>query len=243
MEFGAGNVIKMRDDFLSIASHELKTPLTSLKLQVQMLQKLAEKGEISSRAPDRLWNLMDSADRQIARMTNLIDNLMTASTLKSGAFHLEPESIEVGELVQWVVERNRNHPIISECPIQVHAPDHAFGFWDRRRVELALTNLLTNAATYGRGKPIEVSVSADTQRAQVCFRDSGIGIEEKDIRRIFNPFERAVPVEQYGGFGLGLFIAQQIMVAHGGKIQVVSKPSAGSTFTVELPLRSAVWAA
>jgi signal transduction histidine kinase len=113
------------------------------------------------------------------------------------------------------------------------------GSWDRLRVEQVVANLVANALTYGPGCPVEMSVTRETECACIRVRDYGIGIAAEDQRRIFQRFERAVPMSHYSGFGLGLWIAREIVAAHGGSIDVDSEVGRGSTFIVRLPLRAA----
>jgi len=107
--------------------------------------------------------------------------------------------------------------------------------WDRARIEQVIVNLLANAIKFGAGKPIRVTVSAQEDRARVRVRDQGIGIPPDRLGGIFDRFERAVSSRQFGGLGLGLFIARGIVEAHGGTISVESRPDEGTTFTVEMP--------
>jgi signal transduction histidine kinase len=109
------------------------------------------------------------------------------------------------------------------------------GHWDRLRLEQVITNLLTNAIKYGRGRPLETTCEGTSTHGVVRIRDHGIGIDPDQISRIFGRFERAVSARSYGGLGLGLYIARQIVDAHGGRIVVESRPGEGSLFTIELP--------
>ena len=111
----------------------------------------------------------------------------------------------------------------------------AEGEWDRTRIEQVVTNLLSNAFKYGAGRPIHVEVGLQGKMAVLTVRDEGIGIPIEDQSRIFGPFERAVSERHYTGFGVGLWVAQQVVEAHGGSIHVVSAPSRGTTFRVWLP--------
>ena len=113
------------------------------------------------------------------------------------------------------------------------------GRWDRARLEQVLTNLLGNALKYGAGAPIEIEVAATEGAARYRIRDGGIGTAPEEVPHLFQPFGRAVSPRHYGGLGLGLFIARQIVEMHGGTIGVTSEPGAGSTFTVELPRAAA----
>src|SRR5262249_233422 len=123
------------------------------------------------------------------------------------------------------------------CAVELHLGEHVAGSWDRARIEQVVNNLLSNAAKYGAGKPIRIDVTRDDVNAILAVKDRGIGIDKKDHERIFHRFERAVSTANYGGFGLGLWITQEITGAHGGTIEVDSAPGAGATFTVKLPLR------
>jgi signal transduction histidine kinase len=113
--------------------------------------------------------------------------------------------------------------------------DPVVGHWDKLRVEQVITNLLTNAIKYGRGRPMELVCDGTPTHGVVRVRDHGIGIDPDQITRIFGRFERAVSARSYGGLGLGLYIARQIVDAHGGRIEVESWPGEGSLFTIELP--------
>jgi signal transduction histidine kinase len=120
--------------------------------------------------------------------------------------------------------------------LQITAPQELVGHWDRERLEQVVTNLLTNALKYGAGQPVEVTLSRAEEYARLAVRDAGIGVEPEHHDRIFERFERAVSVRNYGGFGLGLYIVRRVVEALGGAVRVDSDVGAGATFTVELPL-------
>ncbi|HEX6271855.1 MAG TPA: ATP-binding protein [Polyangiaceae bacterium] len=220
--------IQARDEFLSIASHELRTPLTALKLRLQAL--LYAKG-----LDEKLERKLESAARQTQRLERLIDNLLDISRMTTGHLELEPEPLDLAEVGHEVVERLREEASSLGSLIQFEAASRASGQWDRLRVEQVVTNLLTNAMKYGEGKPIMVRVSEDEQNAELSVRDRGIGIAPEDVERIFHQFERAANRRAAGGLGMGLYIARQIVEAHGGHIEVESKPGEGSLFRVRLP--------
>jgi signal transduction histidine kinase len=233
--------VSARDEFLSIASHELKTPLTPLLLQVQRLQAVVRQGETAPSA--KLASGLEMMDRQVERLTKLVSNLLDISRITSQRLQLDRESVDLAALARDVVARFQHELARSGCPVTVRADDGVVGLWDKSRLDQVLTNLLANAMKYGAGKPIEIAVEAQHGLARLRVRDEGIGIKPEDQARIFQRFERAVSVHSYGGFGLGLWIAAQIVDAAGGKISVTSTPGHGATFQVELPQHPAEHAA
>lgn len=223
------HALSLRDDFLMIASHELRAPLTNVSLQLQNLQRLLERG--ATRAHLRV--LADAAVRESGRLTSLIDTLLDAQAAK-GFIKLDLADLDLAELVTEVAERMRSRAeaagseiVIDVCSIR--------GRWDRLRIDQVLTNLLANAFKFGRGRPVRVVAEREPGSALLEVHDQGIGVSDEDIHRIFGKFERAVP-SHYGGLGLGLFIARQIVEAHNGRVEVTSTPGVGSTFRVMLPL-------
>jgi PAS domain S-box-containing protein len=220
--------IRARDEFLSIASHELRTPLTALKLRVQGLLQ-------GKSLDDKLRKRLESASRQTERLERLIDNLLDVSRITTGHLELEPEEIDLVEVVGDVVERHRDEATQNGSRIEIESIAQASGLWDRMRVEQVVTNLISNAVKYGDGKPISVTIRADNEFAEVSVKDNGIGIAAADLERIFAQFERAATRRTYGGLGMGLYIARQIVTAHGGSVRVESELGQGSTFSVSLP--------
>lgn len=231
-------VTRMRDDFLDAASHELKTPLTSLRLKVQLISRIAETPAQQQLSTEKLKLLAEDADRQITRMTNVINSLLDASGMRVGKLQLTPQEFDLAELVREEVALFNADPAFAHLDIRVHAPQPTVGNWDRVRISQVIKSLLSNAAQYGRKQPIDVTVWADRARARVSVRDRGIGIAEEDQERIFRQFERSVPGEKFNGLGLGLFISRQVALAHKGSIAVESKLDEGSVFTLKLPYRS-----
>jgi len=228
--------IQLRDDFISIASHELRTPLTPLKLQLFLLKHHLE--DISSTAPngETLLRVLQSSNRQLNRITRLIDDLFDVSRLTRGRLELNLEETCLDEVVHEVVERCRNELANAKCILRFEDSRVVRGNWDKLRIEQVVENLLTNAMKYGAGKPIDIVTSQHGDWARLEVHDSGIGIAKEDHERVFQRFERAVPVTAYGGLGLGLFITRQIVSAHRGTVRIESEVGKGSTFIVELPL-------
>jgi signal transduction histidine kinase len=227
----------VRQDFLSIAGHELKTPLTSVLLNLHAVDKSLH-GDARAVDP-RLEARWQSLRRQFRRLEELVDQLLDVSRITAGKMVLVPETFDLGALVREVAERFA--PAVTSEPgvIDVKAAAAIEGSWDRLRLEQILTNLLSNAVKYGEGRPISVEVGAsgpgDQAEAWIAVRDRGIGIPSDELGRIFGRFERAVSERNYGGLGLGLWIVRQVVEAMGGQIAVESQPDRGSTFTVRLP--------
>lgn len=227
--------VRMRDDFLSVAAHELRTPLTTLQIELQALQRAVGQGRIT--LPEAQSTKLARAQRQVITLVRLVEALLDVSRISAGRLELQPEETDLAEVVREVVSRFSEQLTIAGCMLELRVMP-ASGRWDRLRLEQVVTNLLTNAMKFGRGRPIEISVEAETHAARLRVRDHGIGIDPAALGRIFDRFERAVSTRSYGGLGLGLYITRQIVAAHGGTIEVQSQPGQGATFTVTLPRTS-----
>ncbi|HVY61792.1 MAG TPA: ATP-binding protein, partial [Planctomycetota bacterium] len=230
----AQQAIRVRDDFLSVASHELKTPITSLQLGLQSLIRQVDR-DPPGRPVEGVGERLRAVDRQVQRLTRLVDELLEISRLQSGAVNLDPEPLDLAAVVREVVARFEHDIARSRSPVAVSAEGAVAGRWDRLRVEQVVTNLLSNALRYGEGKPIALRLEDGGASVRIIVRDQGIGVSPEDQARIFERFERAVSLRHYGGFGLGLWIVRQIVDAMGGTVTLASVQGEGSTFTVELP--------
>ncbi|WP_242360002.1 MULTISPECIES: hybrid sensor histidine kinase/response regulator [Anaeromyxobacter] len=224
--------VRVRDEFMAVASHELKTPLTSLQLRLEALGRELEGCDA------RLAGKLDAALRQTGRLVGLVDGLLDVSRIASGRMRLSREELDLARLSRELGARFAPDASRAGCVLSVAAPAPVVGRFDRLRLEQLLTNLLSNALKYGAGKPVHVDVTAAGGVARLEVRDEGIGIDPGDVDRVFGRFERAVSPRNYGGLGLGLFIARQIAEAHGGGIALYSRPGEGARFTVELPLEA-----
>lgn len=232
----ARQAIRVRDEFLSISSHELRTPLTPLKLQIQSLSKYLERGTLAQVSDERLKRMLEISEKQVNRLTALIDDLLDVSRISSGKLTLNFEAVDLAALVREVIERYQPHLQATGCEVELEMPAALPARVDQIRFEQIVINFLTNAMRYAAGKPIEISLEEKDGQAILKVRDRGIGISEEDQKRIFDRFERILSSSNYGGLGLGLFIVRQIVSAHGGSVWVESKPGVGSTFIVSLPL-------
>jgi PAS domain S-box-containing protein len=225
--------VRERDEFLSIASHELRTPVTALQLQLQMLQRVAARAR--DEWPEGLVTKVEALERQTKRIAVLVNELLDVSRMRLGKLELRLEDVDLADVARETAAHLEGEGARSGSLVELRAQGPASGRWDRLRLEQVILNLLSNAIKFGQGKPIVVSVDSDDARARLRVHDEGIGVPADDQSRIFQRFERAVPAQHFGGLGLGLWIARQIVEAHGGTITLESSPSAGTTFLVDLP--------
>jgi PAS domain S-box-containing protein len=225
----AQEAIRLRDEFLAIASHELKTPLTALQLQLQSLRLRGDSLEPGVTAK------LDRAVHSTERLAGLIETLLDVSRLSNGQLTLRPERMELLATVNDVTGRLSEAAVHADCPLLVREGPPVEGTWDRLRIEQVISNLLSNAFKYAAGSPVELSVSREGAEAVLVVHDRGPGIPEQDVERLFQRFERAASMRHYGGLGLGLYVAREIVQAHGGRISVENPPEGGARFTVRLP--------
>jgi PAS domain S-box-containing protein len=230
----AQGAIRLRDEFLAVASHELKTPLTTLQLHLQMLRMLATKGG-GAFTPERARKKLSLAEDQVQRLVTLVNDLLDISRLNSGRMEFRFETVDVARLVRELLERQRGLLRRSGSELRPQLRGAYAARVDPMRLEQVLTNLLSNAAKYGEGKPIDVSIEGDEGEYLIRVRDRGIGIAPEDQERIFERLERAVSERHYGGLGLGLWISRRIAMRFGGSLTVRSRLGEGSTFELRLP--------
>lgn len=223
--------VRVRDEFFSVATHELKDPLFALQMSVQLLRHNAEKqGSI----PAALVQHLDISQRQVGRLAALVENLLDVSRIANQRVQLDVEAFDLAEMVREVVGRLADAGR-SAAALTVEAPEPIIGYWDHLKLEQVAGNLIGNALKYGAGKPVFVRVWADAATAFLQVQDQGIGIAEADQERIFERFERGTNAHRKQSLGLGLYIVRALVQAHGGQVTVASQPGRGATFTVELP--------
>ncbi|SEM55030.1 PAS/PAC sensor hybrid histidine kinase [Stigmatella aurantiaca] len=224
--------VRLRDEFLSIAAHELKTPLTALQLQLQGLRKQVE-------AVDQKIALkLGHALRSTGRLSSLVETLLDVSRISTGRLTLHPERFELAAAVKELAERLREAAASAQCQILIQEEEPIEGTWDRLRIEQVVTNLLSNSFKYAADCKVEISMTREGTEAVLIITDTGPGLPEKDIPRLFNRFERAVPMSHYGGLGLGLYVCRQIVTAHGGTISAGNAPKGGARFIIRLPMEA-----
>jgi signal transduction histidine kinase len=225
--------VRMRDEFLAIASHELRTPLSTLVLRLGLLERHAVAGDLG-----QVKSSVSRAKDQTERMRRLVDRLLDVSQLASGRLELELEPGDLGEIVKEVVGRFTEDASHSRCELHLSVASGISTQLDRFRLDEAIGNVISNAIKYGAGKPIDVELKVDGGKATLVVQDRGIGIPVEDLSRIFGRFERTTISHNYGGLGLGLYIAKQVIEQHDGSIRAESRSGGGARIVIELPLKN-----
>ncbi|NOK08747.1 MEDS domain-containing protein [Corallococcus exercitus] len=230
------HALQMREEFLSVASHELKTPITSLQLYMESLLRANQRGTLT---PDLATPKLLKAKEQCGRLENLINKMLDVSraTASEDPLPIEPEEVDLAEVTRSVGEVFAEGLQRAGCELRVRADHPAVGHWDRMRLEQVVTNLLSNAIKYAPGTVVELEVRPREDGATLVVRDGGPGIPEEAQQRVFERFVQLSPKSHAGGFGLGLWIVRSIVDAHGGSIELDSRPGEGTTFKVALPSR------
>ena len=219
-----------RDDFLVLASHELRTPLTVLGLQLEA----AFRSVARSGAPIR--PRMEAIRRQVDWLAVIVDRCFDVTKLSTEPLVLSRRETNLRTVVVDVVERFRDIIDQAGCSVSLDHLESVVGQWDAVRLDSVATNLLANALKFGAGKPITISARRVEQRVLLSVRDQGVGMSADEQTQMFRKFSRPVATESYGGLGLGLWVVDQIVRAHGGTSSIESRKGQGATFTVELPL-------
>ncbi|HUH02967.1 MAG TPA: PAS domain S-box protein [Kofleriaceae bacterium] len=228
--------VRVRDEFIAIAAHELRTPLTPLRMQAEALATKVASKRSSELTPERLATPMRHIVRSSERLVALVERLLDFSQMTVGGSRLELEELDLAMLAAEVVDELASElERVSSTVVWNTSREPVVGRWDRHRLKLAIQNLLANAVKFAPGKPIEVSVRADQAHARLAVRDRGPGLRHEEQAQIFERYERPAPLWHYGGFGLGLWIVQQVAREHGGRVELWSEPGEGAEFTLLLP--------
>ena len=230
--------VRTRDELISIASHDLRMPLTAMQLQIQRLLRSARQGR-ADLSPENVLGKLRWLDAQVSRTAELLGYLLDLSqAAESGSVRVNATSVDMGETVDRVCERFREQFHAVGTELRLETDDLVLGHWDPVRLEQIAGNLLTNALKYGRGRPVHVRVESQDGTARLVVRDEGPGISPEALPRLFRRYQRATRDERIEGLGLGLWIVRRTAEAMGGRVWVESEPGKGATFTVELPRRA-----
>jgi len=225
------DAVRVRDEFISIAAHELRNPMTPLLMTVQSMRRIAERQPETS---EQIVAGLVRLDRVVLHYINRCNSLLDISRLSSDRFRIEWAEVDLAALLRSTVEELLPYAERTGSRIDVAAPEALLGVWDELAIRQIYENLLSNAIKYGAGHPIAVSLNIEQELVLLEVRDRGIGISAADQARVFAPFERAVTRQQQPGFGLGLWVVGRLVAALGGAVHVSSDPGQGSTFSVRL---------
>ncbi len=228
--------VRMRDDFMSIVAHEVRTPLNGLILETQLRKMHLARDNASAFTMDKMRAMVDRDERQIKSLIRLIEDMLDVSRIRTGKLSIRPTRFDLVQLVSNLLQNFAPQVDAAESSVTLTAEQPVIGNWDEFRIEQVISNLLTNALRYGAHSPVDVRVYNQDGQARVEVQDRGIGIGEENQKRIFQQFERVSAKTVVAGLGLGLFISEQIVAAHGGTITVESRIGEGALFRVCLPL-------
>jgi two-component system, OmpR family, sensor kinase len=226
--------VRARDEFVAIAAHELRNPMTPILMQVHNLATAAR--DPRRCRPELLAPRLELLEHAVRDFVRRSTTLLDVSRAAAGNLRVEPAEVDLSGVVRAVVDRAGVAARMARCPLEADLQEGVVGTWDRLALEQVAENLLSNAIKFGAGKPVGVALSSDGRTARLAVRDRGIGIPEADRARIFQRFERAVPRREHGGFGVGLWLANRLVAAMGGAIAVEGAPGEGTCLTVRLPL-------
>jgi PAS domain S-box-containing protein len=226
--------IEARDRLFAVAAHELRGPLGAIEMQTHLLRMTIEKTPLPA---EKAMRMVESINRQGKELSELVNKLLDIGTIGAGRLQLGSEEVDLSDAVRVVAERCADLINRSGCTLALELQP-VVGHWDRVRLEQVIANLVSNAAKYGLGRPIRVVVQGDEGLARLVVEDQGGGISTSDRELLFQPYRRMASSRGIPGLGLGLYIASEIVKAHGGTIRVESEVGVGSRFLVELPLSS-----
>jgi signal transduction histidine kinase len=222
---------RRKDDFLTIASHELKTPMSVLKGLAQLLLRYGERQNWQAVEP-----MLRKLDTQVDRLTGLVNELLDASTIQAGRLHYDKERVDLAALLRESVELLQ--PTSPAHTLLLHAPSHAWVLGDKDRLGQVVMNLISNAIKYSpHATTVEIFLTTEETTVTLTVRDYGMGIAKVHQQHIFERFYRASDeqAKKVSGLGLGLYISSEIVKRHGGHIRMHSEEGQGTTFIVSLP--------
>lgn len=226
--------LRMRDEFMSMVAHELRTPLGVMSLEIRMRQHQLEKDDTAYFGAERLGAMFTKDARQVRSMTRLIEDMLDMSRIRNGRLSIRLGRTDLSAVVTRAVKELAGQG--QEIAVVLDVAPGIVGRWDEFRIEQVVVNLLGNAVRYGERRPVSVCLARHGDEALLVVRDQGIGIAPEDQQRIFEQFFRVGDGPGTPGMGLGLFISRHFVEAHGGTIEVQSALGEGARFTVRLPI-------
>lgn len=226
--------LRARDDFLAIAAHELRNPMTPIRGRIELL--LASSRRTPEGVPKGIVQGLERLERLVETYIRRATVLLDVARINADNLALQHAEVDLSALVKHAAMSMQPAAERAGCAVRLNVEEGVIGRCDETAMEQVLENLLSNAIRYGCGRPIEVGLSRNGEQAELSVRDEGIGIADADHAQIFERFRRLHRNDTSGGFGVGLWITRQLVQAMQGEIAVSSSPGAGSTFAVTLPL-------
>jgi signal transduction histidine kinase len=227
--------LRARDDFLAIAAHELRNPMTPISARLELL--LARARRVSGSVPAGLVHGLELLEGLVNAYLRRTTTLLEVARASSGKLNLQAAEVDLSGLIRQVTANMLPLAKSAGCQVRITVEDGVSALCDPTAVEQILENLLSNAIRFGPGRPVEVALACDGEMARLSVSDEGVGISDCDQALIFERFHRSRQAKPNGGFGVGLWVTRQLVRAMRGEISVVSRRGAGSAFTVRWPLR------
>jgi signal transduction histidine kinase len=224
--------LRTREEFLSVASHELRTPVAALQLAIASLLR-AQQGRALAPADEQ--RRLHRAEEQCERLSRMVNDLLEVSRARTGPATVTPAAADLSSIVRAAAERLSAALARAECTLRLDAPAATPGRWDAARLHQVVTNLLLNAIRHAPGNAVEVTVTPRISGPILAVRDHGPGIPPEHRARIFDPFTKLEGARGRGGFGNGLWLVRRAVEAHGGVVELRETPGGGATFVVALP--------
>lgn len=224
--------VRIREEFISVASHELRTPVTKILMNLQFLKKTAEG------VNDKLLKSLDVCENSTKELITLMDNLIDVSRLRLGRMEIKRTKTNMTSVVLGILNRYKDAIRLAGNHVSFVHDGDIIGYWDQARIDQLFSNLISNAVKYAEGKPIKIELrKMEPETISFSIQDEGPGIPYHKQPAIFERFERAVDSRKISGLGLGLYVSKQIVDAHRGEISLESRPGKGATFLVTLPVK------
>lgn len=227
--------LRAKDEFLSLASHQLRTPLAALKLQLQLTQKQILNSEATPSGI--LSKAFDSSLQHIENLTSIIGELLDVSQIRLNRLEINPSEFDISEVIRNTVDSYQNQLKKVGCDVIVEAHEKIVGKWDQQRIEQIINHLLSNMAKHAAGHSGSVRVKSSGEKVSITVEDRGPGIPKETQTKIFERFERATAYTQSAGLGLGLYITKKLVEAHNGNLFLISREGMGTQFIIDLPLK------
>ena len=225
--------LRRRDDFLAVVAHELRNPLTPLAFSIDLLVTEARQDRLP--VGDVLLRRLEILHRQIKRLATDLNRLLDFSRIRSGRLELRQEVVDLAAIVVEVLQEMKPQFDSNRCQLKVSCAEPQRGQWDPMRLRQVVWNLLSNAAKFGAGAPVDVAVTGNERSVRLTVTDRGPGIAPDEHERIFKQFERAGAGRPHTGFGVGLWLVKQLVDAMHGTVELETDVGRGATFTITLP--------